>query len=518
MPIGIDVYGTLAAFATWALWLNFQPNITIFVGPTGSIRSPDTSFPIYRAGTNTTLTNHGTIVGGTTDLSGDNNRFINNGTLSGTFAVSTIGSGTDDVAALLMTGKNAFVQNTGVITSASQAAIRLAEASEVINTGTISGRQDAIDGSGIFDIIGDSILRLTNTGVIVAGRNAITGGLDGDIVLNSGTITGAVLLNGGNDRYTATGAGVVHGTVDGGVGNDTLLGGSGEDLFLGGANNDSLSGRGGDDTLEGGAGNDILWGGDGNDSLSGGDGTDTAHGGTGDDRLLGGIGNDWLSGGDGADTLSGDDGDDTLFGGEGSDALNGGLGNDAISGGGGADGIDGGDGNDALFGDADDDTLLGGAGDDTLSGGAGNDRIEAGIGRDRVFGGDGDDTILAGAGGGDALFGGRGDDVIDSSNGVGWDVIDGGAGDDTMTSGGGTDTFLFRRNMGNDVITDFANDTDRLDLSALGIANFAVLSGAGAISGDATQTVISFAALGIAGTITLDGFDAALMNAADFIF
>jgi Ca2+-binding RTX toxin-like protein len=51
-------------------------------------------------------------------------------------------------------------------------------------------------------------------------------------------------------------------------------------------------------------------------------------------------------------------------------------------------------------------------------------------------------------------------------NGMGGaDTIVGGAGDDRLTGGDGADTFIINRGDGHDVITDFGNGGDLLDLS-----------------------------------------------------
>ncbi|MBS0124652.1 calcium-binding protein [Thetidibacter halocola] len=438
----IHVNGTLAATGGNAITTYSVPNVSIVVGQTGQIATPGVFLSVVCEGAHSVLTNHGTISGGAPRLAGENSRFINTGTLTGLYNSPT----TLPVAALRMEGLDAFVSNSGQMTALIGAVIRLERSSQVFNSGTISGRQDGIDGSAIPGGETPESLRLSNSGTIEAGRNAILGGASGDHVTNTGTVIGNVLLGGGDDRFDASGAGLVVGSVQGGTGFDFLRGAAAEDQFFGEEGNDFLAGRGGDDTLSGGAGDDVIYGGAGNDQIEGGDGNDLVHGGAGDDTLRGNAGNDLMFGGDG------------------------------------------------------------------------NDDISDSFGRDTIHGGDGDDTIRTGAGGGDTIFGGRGDDVIDTSNGAGWDRLDGGAGDDTMTSGGGNDIFVFRRGMGDDVITDLQNNADRLDLSTFGIADFATLTGAGAITGDATQTVINLAALGIAGTITLDGFALAQLDATDFIF
>jgi Ca2+-binding RTX toxin-like protein len=95
----------------------------------------------------------------------------------------------------------------------------------------------------------------------------------GDIVRNTGTIGGAVLLQAGDDLFDGRG-GTQNGRIDGGVGNDTLYGGSFADQLEGGVGNDAIDGGDGDDLLIGGSGNDSFKGGASNDTIWGDAGSD----------------------------------------------------------------------------------------------------------------------------------------------------------------------------------------------------------------------------------------------------
>ena len=77
--------------------------------------------------------------------------------------------------------------------------------------------------------------------------------------------------------------------------------------------------------------------------------------------------------------------------------------------------------------------------------------IRAGAGNDRLYGGEGDDK----------LFGQAGNDRIIANEGN--DVLNGGARNDRMTGGEGADLFVF--NGGRDIVTDFENGDDRIDVS-----------------------------------------------------
>ncbi|MCB4820612.1 calcium-binding protein [Roseicella aerolata] len=189
---------------------------------------------------------------------------------------------------------------------------------------------------------------------------------------------------------------------------DTLSGTAEADILIGRGGNDRLEGLGGSDLLLGGAGNDLLHGnsgtvpqwphfempplaGPGHDTLMGGPGDDTIFGSsaTADTAsaaslILGGAGNDHITATWGADTVLGGAGDDTIIG-YGSTHFVPPIPHNAfpqilaqepadlLLGGRGADSIEGGGGNDTLLGGPGDDTLLGGFGADLHAGGAGAD-------------------------------------------------------------------------------------------------------------------------------------------------
>ena len=96
----------------------------------------------------------------------------------------------------------------------------------------------------------------------------------------------------------------------------------------------------------------------------------------------------------------------------------------------------------------------------------------------------------------------------------GEDYLTSGEDDESMTGGAGDDVFVFHPNNGNDAITDFANWFDRIDLSA-----FSTMSGFSdlTVTQDGNDTVIDLSAHG-GGTIRLQGFPAANLNQADFLF
>ncbi|TVQ16346.1 MAG: hypothetical protein EA367_20420 [Leptolyngbya sp. DLM2.Bin15] len=88
-------------------------------------------------------------------------------------------------------------------------------------------------------------------------------------------------------------------------------------------------------------------------------------------------------------------------------------------------------------GDENDNLLIGTAGDDVLLGKGGDDILRGGNGNDRLVGGDGDDLLISGSG------------------------------HNVLTGGAGRDTFLFTRNRGTHIITDFELGRDVIDLQNL---------------------------------------------------
>ena len=145
----------------------------------------------------------------------------------------------------------------------------------------------------------------------------------------------------------------------------------------------------------------------------------------------------------GAVVFNGSKGADTFTGFSKADKINGGAGNDTLKGEGGADTIKGGAGHDKIYGGSGADKLYGDAGNDTIRGGTGNDKVYGGSGNDKLYGEAGNDT----------LYGGAGKDTL--SGGSGNDKLYGGTGNDTLSGGAGNDIFVFKKNEGNDRITDF---------------------------------------------------------------
>jgi Ca2+-binding RTX toxin-like protein len=137
--------------------------------------------------------------------------------------------------------------------------------------------------------------------------------------------------------------------------------------------------------------------------------------------------------------------------------------------------------------------------------------VSGGGGNDRLFSGRGDDSVNGDARA-DTLRGNDGDDLL--NGGPGNDTLRGDAGDDTLTGSFGADVFVFRRDLGDDVVTDFTNGQDRLDFSVFRFASFAQL---GALTFDRTGgLLIDLTSFG-GGKLFIAGFADALLDAGDVI-
>jgi len=162
--------------------------------------------------------------------------------------------------------------------------------------------------------------------------------------------------------------------------------------------------------------------------------------------------------------------------------------------------IDAGDGNNRVYDGAGDDIVLAGSGKDQFFAGAGADSYDGGGGRNDVvdyrLSTEGliinaiDGSASTGIAAGDTftnvekIYGTEFDDVITLGNGVntarggqGNDIIFDSDARDFMTGADGVDTFVFGAGDGQrDVIWDFEQGTDLMDISAWGVASFDDLS------------------------------------------
>ena len=394
------------------------------------------------------------------DRTGNRITLVNDGRITG------LSSG----GAFLFAAETASVVNGGTIESLSRGDIFQAalyffavQTASVMNTGTIRSTAliPALDGGAIYFGQNSGTFTLVNHGMIFNPANAIVSDATvSDDITNFGTISGNVILS-DVAQSVMFNAGHVLGTVDLRGGNDSYRAGAN------GSVSEGVFGAAGNDTLSGGGLDDMLYGGVGFDRLTGGAGDDVLGGDANNDTLSGGAGDDTLDGGDNTDLLRGGAGDDSLFGQIGFDSLFGGAADDFASGGTLDDLLNGGAGDDTLLGDSRNDTLLGAKGEDSLDGGEGNDRLE------------------------------------------------GGRGDDTLTGGTGLDVFVFAPGGGADLVTDYADGQDRIDLGAHDFTGFADMLTEATLVAVAGGVRINF---DTGDVVILQGATLAGLTATDFLF
>lgn len=373
---------------------------------------------------------------------------------------------------------------------------------------------DGPDGSGVdtvrssisFVLLSDDLENLELIGTFAingtgnANRNSITGNSSANIIdggAGSDTMSGGA----GDDVYLVdiVGDRVIE-VAEGGL--DTvrtsvtyLLGDELENLELMGVSAINATGNALSNRMTGNTAANVLNGGLGADTMMGGAGNDTYVVDNTDDLAIelvsGGI--DLVRSsvsfvlGANFETLQltgsvaakgfGNDLDNRLVGNAATNTLDGRRGDDTIFGGGGSDAVIGGTGNDSISGDAGSDTLLGQNGIDVMSGGAGAD----------------------------VLGGGAGNDLLNGGNGR--DKLSGYTGSDTLIGGGGLDVFVFAGKFGTDVITDFRNGADVIDLSGRGLS-FADLKIR--MVGDDTVIVLD------TGRVILEDFSASTLRSGMF--
>lgn len=356
-------------------------------------------------------------------------------------------------------------------------------------------------------------------------------------------------------------------------GSNSLYGNDGNDYLEGGFGDDKLYGGLGNDTIWAGDGTDLLEGAEGNDILSQSDYFSTSlnatlNGGAGDDIIYvyggvfvanGSAGFDTLTIGSAFGAVTVDLAASTISG-QGVvgsrissiENLKASEGNDSVRGSGVANVLEGEGGHDTLLGFAGNDTLRGGQGADTLDGGDGNDIVSfidvfTGITIDLSDGASGtaygnvavDDDVfvsiegaegtnyddyIGGSNAANVLLGAGGTDEISGYNGN--DTINGGDGNDFLSGGGGGDRFVFDDygwyygyyyGFGDDLINDFQNGVDKIDLTLDNRANsFADLI-VTTVGNDTRITIVGDPADG-GDSITLYNFSAALVDASDFLF
>jgi Ca2+-binding RTX toxin-like protein len=142
-----------------------------------------------------------------------------------------------------------------------------------------------------------------------------------------------------------------------------------------------------------------------------------------------------------------------------------------------------------------------------LHGGTGNDQLDGGNGNDVLIGAFGEDNLVGGAGN-DRLNGDTSTYDPTTNN----PIVDGA--DDVLTGGAGDDVFVFQLGAGDDTITDFTHESDRIDIASelLTIDTDAnmlaeLLGNIAVVSGDSVITFSSGDTLTVVGVTDLVDLD-----------
>ena len=370
-----------------------------------------------------------------------------------------------------------------------------------------SGYADVLTGDGLGNILrglgGDDELRGNG------GNDVLEGGAGADD-LNGGAGVDAVSYRDSDEGVSVD---LAAGTGEGGHAEGDVL--TGIENVVGSSYEDAIRGDNGTNRLIGGAGDDRLHGGAGADLLDGGKGTDlieywasdagvvvnlkegTAEGGHAQGDVIVGIERVW--GSRYGDVLVGDDGNNLLDGYHGEDDLQGGGGDDWINGSPGADKLDGGEGSDVVsYWHSDTGVTV---------------NLEDGTGQGGYAEGDVivDVENIQGSNYRDVLTGGDNDNYLDGLDGN--DELRGNSGDDWLIGNEGDDTFIFGAGHGDDIIGDFTNNEDQIDLRAFSLSGFDDLT----ITSEANGAKIDLTEHG-GGTIFLQEFDMNNLDATDFLF
>jgi trimeric autotransporter adhesin len=396
----------------------------------------------------------------------------------------------------------------------------------------------------------DSIVEAAGEGADLAYVTGYSGSLahvESVVVYGSGAVnaTGDAGVNVVNGAAITRLAGFSYSAL---AGNDVLYGSNYADTLLGGADNDILIGYasvGGQDSLAGGAGDDVYYVFEADDILLelAGEGFDTVYAyanitfsanieqailvGSGITATGNGLANNIFGNNlSAALTLDGGAGNDWLIGGTGGDTLLGGADNDILQGLIGANRLDGGTGDDQFFSASATDTIIEAAGQglDTLYTTYSVTGLAANVEQLSVSGGA---TVANGNALANAIYANNnsvgtsinaeaGSDVVYGSGFA--DTIFGGAGNDRLQGAGGADRFAYAAgHTGADLILDFADGSDLIQLTGLGYSAGQI--GSAITLGGGANALITFASGSLAGTtITLLSVHQSSIAAADFVF
>lgn len=202
---------------------------------------------LFSGFSNTEIRVEGTIAGWECIQLGNDATAANNETVT----VSSSGKVFANDTAIEIVAKNSTVHNDGSVI-ADDIGIALGGTlvgtlSEVDNTGSIDGGTYGIKigtGAEAINVVNSGSIKGTTSSYETAGNAA-------DNIVNTGTMTGQIILGDGDDFYIGT-KGHLLGSALGGEGSDQLVGGTENNEFYGQAGSDILIGNGGADSLSGG--------------------------------------------------------------------------------------------------------------------------------------------------------------------------------------------------------------------------------------------------------------------------
>lgn len=152
---------------------------------------------------------------------------------------------------------------------------------------------------------------------------------------------------------------------------------------------------------------------------------------------------------------------------------------------------------------------IGGKGGDSITGNAADNTLTGLKGTDTLYGHDGND-VLYGNAGNDILYGDAGNDTL--YGGTQNDRLIGGAGNDLLLGGAGADRFVFNGDAGADVIADFQNGIDKIEISSAiqpVLAN--IIAGATQVGSDILIAINNLE------SVTLQNFNLSNLDLSDFV-
>ena len=294
---------------------------------------------------------------------------------------------------------------------------------------------------------------------------------ENDVVIGNPAVATTYYLGIGNDTFTGSSA------------NERVYSGKGTDTISLGDGNDYVRVGGGQESFDGGAGKDYISYYDSTGGITANLAANTVSGSWAVNDTINSFesisgsknGGDHITGTSGSNNIYTFGGNDKVYAGKGTDKVELGSGNDYVRVGGGQESFDGGSGNDyisyydssnGIMIDLRDDEVSGSwAVNDTIkdfesaSGSKTGDDEMHGTSGANTFRGYGGDDVFYGRGGADKLYGGDGEDFFDGGAGSGVDQLWGGA---------DADVFHFDKGEGVDIVKDFENNIDEIQLDNFG--------------------------------------------------